>query len=90
MQTAAKLLRSEANAWLSVALTFRGLQALDVPNASLDSFSPEFREGMAARAFRLHDVGDSGPENWEAPFGSADVHVAVSATARIKIASIAS
>src|SRR5690242_17018466 len=36
--------------WLSVALTFHGLKALGVPQASLDSFAWEFRQGMAARA----------------------------------------
>src|ERR1700692_151036 len=36
--------------WLGVALTFAGLKALGVPQASLDSFPEEFRQGMAARA----------------------------------------
>ena len=36
--------------WVSVALSFQGLKALGVPQASLDSFSPEFQQGMAARA----------------------------------------
>jgi deferrochelatase/peroxidase EfeB len=35
--------------WVSVALSFQGLKALGVPQASLDSFSPEFQHGMAAR-----------------------------------------
>ena len=42
-----------------------GLEALGVPQASLDSFAPEFREGMAARAAELGDVGESSPEHWE-------------------------
>ena len=32
---------------------------------------------MAARAAELGDVGESGPEHWEPPFGSDSVHVAV-------------
>src|SRR4051794_11133315 len=36
--------------WVSVSLTYSGLQALGVPHASLDSFAWEFRQGMAARA----------------------------------------
>jgi deferrochelatase/peroxidase EfeB len=65
--------------WVSVSLSFQGLKALGVPEASLDSFPPEFREGMAARAKRLGDVGESSPEKWEVPLGSADVHVVLTA-----------
>ena len=61
----------------TVAFTYHGLRALGVPQASLDSFAPEFREGMAARAAVLGDVGDSSPEHWEKPLGDSDVHVAV-------------
>jgi Dyp-type peroxidase family len=64
-------------AWLTVAFTYHGLKALGVPEASLESFAPEFVEGMAARAALLGDVGDSSPANWEAPFGTKDVHVAL-------------
>src|SRR5205814_8836559 len=63
----------------SVALSFQGLKALGVPQASLDSFSPEFQQGMAARAKMLGDNGESSPEHWEKPLGSADVHVVVTA-----------
>lgn len=63
---------------LTVAFTYQGLKALGVPQASLDSFAPEFRQGMAARAEILGDVGESSPEHWEKPLGSADVHVAIS------------
>ena len=50
-----------------------------MPQTSLDSFAPEFREGMAARAAVLGDVGESSPEHWEPPLGSSDVHVAIAA-----------
>ena len=66
------------NAWISVAFTYQGLKALGVPQDSLDSFAPEFRQGMAARAAELGDAGLSSPENWEKPLGSAQVHVALS------------
>ena len=66
-------------AWLTVAFTHQGLKALGVPEASLESFAPEFKEGMAARATLLGDVGDSGPANWEKPLGTPDVHVALAA-----------
>lgn len=66
-------------AWVSVALTFQGLKALGVPQASLDTFPPEFQQGMAARAAKLGDVGESAPEKWEEPLGTPDVHVGISA-----------
>ncbi|MGO4193470.1 Dyp-type peroxidase [Arthrobacter sp. YAF17] len=65
------------DAWMTVAFTYHGLEALGVPQSSLESFAPEFREGMAARAAHLGDVGESGPEHWEKPLGTADVHVAI-------------
>src|SRR5262245_48858919 len=53
----AGLVDSAANWWqpplpalLNVALTYRGLEALQVPPASLNSFPEGFRQGMAARA----------------------------------------
>ena len=64
-----------ADTWVSVALTFKGLEALAVPRESLESFPWEFRQGMAARAKELGDVGESAPENWEQPLGSSDLHV---------------
>ena len=67
---------------LTVAFSYHGLQALGVPQTSLDSFAPEFREGMAARAAVLGDVGESSPEHWEQPLGSAEVHVAVAVLSR--------
>jgi Dyp-type peroxidase family len=67
----------EQGAWITVAFTYHGLEALGVQQESLDSFAPEFRQGMAARAAELGDVGESSPSNWEEPLGSSDVHVAV-------------
>ncbi len=64
-----------ADTWVSVALTYRGLVALGVPQDSLDSFAWEFRQGMAARAKALGDTGESAPENWEKPLGTGDVHI---------------
>jgi hypothetical protein len=49
-----------ADTWVSVALTFQGLKALGVPPPSLEGFSWEFQQGMAARAAALRDVGESG------------------------------
>ena len=66
-------------AWVSVSLTYPGLRALGVPDASLESFVPEFRAGMAARAAELGDLGESAPEHWEKPLGTGDVHVVMTA-----------
>ena len=66
-----------SDTWVSVALTYPGFKALGVPQESLDSFSWEFRQGMAARAKDLGDVGDSDPQQWEKPLGSGDVHVII-------------
>src|SRR5499427_1343542 len=63
--------------WLGIAFTYAGLKALGVPQASLDSFPIEFKQGMAGRAAILHDFGANAPGNWEYPFGTADMHVAL-------------
>src|SRR5215468_3213658 len=68
--------------WLGIAFTFEGLKALEVPQASLDSFPIEFRQGMAARAEILHDFGGNAPAHWEHPFGTKDMHVALALYAK--------
>jgi Dyp-type peroxidase family len=52
------------NTVVNVALTYDGLQALGVPADSLETFPPEFIDGMAKRASMLGDTGDSAPANW--------------------------
>ena len=79
--TAANPTSAVADTWVSVALTMHGLVALGVPATSLDSFAWEFRQGMVARANALGDVGDSAPERWERPLGTADLHVVITAVA---------
>ena len=64
-------------AWLGIVFTYHGLKALGLPQPSLDSFSEEFRQGMAARASILNDIGNNAPANWEYPFGTSDMHVAL-------------
>jgi Dyp-type peroxidase family len=63
--------------WLGIAFTYQGLKALGLPQASLDTFPQEFREGMAARASILNDIGINAPANWEYPFGTVDMHIAL-------------
>src|SRR2546430_12016150 len=66
------------DAWITVAFTYHGLKALGVPQDSLDRFSPEFQQGMAARAAELGDVGGSSPQHWGKPLRTAGLHVAPS------------
>ncbi|MGQ0575931.1 MAG: Dyp-type peroxidase, partial [Pseudonocardia sp.] len=79
--TAAERVDPAVQATFAVAFTHPGLAALGVPPAALASFPVEFRDGMAARAEHLGDVGDSAPEYWEAPLGTGEVHVALAALA---------
>src|SRR5215510_12075396 len=79
--SAANLADPAKQAWLALSLSFQGLKALGVPQESLDSFPPEFQQGMAARAAELGDLGESAPEHWEQPLGSPDVHVVLAALA---------
>ncbi|MFD7624101.1 Dyp-type peroxidase [Streptomyces sp. NPDC059802] len=67
--------------WVSVAVTYWGLEALGMSRSSLDTFAWEFRQGMAARARALRDEGASSPQHWEAPLGTRDVHVVITAVA---------
>jgi Dyp-type peroxidase family len=60
----------------NVALSWQGLSAIGTPEPSLQSFPQEFQQGMAARADRLGDVGDSAPARWDAPFDKS-VHALV-------------
>ena len=77
--SAAEANAAPREAWLSVAVTYQGLKALRLPQASLDSFAPEFRDGMAARAQALGDAGESDPTLWESPLGSPEVHIILTA-----------
>jgi Dyp-type peroxidase family len=62
---------------VNIALSYAGLAALQLPDATLASFPQEFREGMAGRAEVNGDAGESAPEHWEMPLGGTDVHVLV-------------
>jgi Dyp-type peroxidase family len=63
--------------WLAVAVTYAGLRALEVPGSSLASFPAAFRDGMAARSSNVGDTGESSPEHWDRPYGTGDIHVAL-------------
>jgi Dyp-type peroxidase family len=65
----------------NVALTWAGLTALGVPPATVESFSEEFRQGMASRAAELGDAGATGPEHWEPGLGTGEAHILVTINA---------
>ena len=65
------------DAWIAVAISYTGLVALGVPEESLQSFPEAFRVGMAARADILLDRGENDPKNWDQPFGSGQIHIAI-------------
>ena len=75
----------DMDATLSIVITFEGLKALGVPQASLDTFPESFKVGMAGRADRLKDMGINAPEHWQAPFGDkGDIHICAAVIADSK------
>ena len=68
-----------ASTWLSLGISYAGLEALGVPEGSLQSFPDAFREGMAARARQLGDDGVNDPTNWDPAYGGRQIHIGVSA-----------
>lgn len=51
-------------ACITLGLTHAGLQALGLPQPTLEQFPVAFREGPRLRKQRLGDVGRSDPEHW--------------------------
>jgi Dyp-type peroxidase family len=69
--------QEKPEAALNLAVTFDGLRALGLPEESLATFPPEFREGMKVRAEVLGDVGNSSPQCWDEPWKTSRVHILV-------------
>ena len=69
---------SARDAWLSIGISYAGLEALGLPQESLQSFPEAFRVGMAARARELRDQGLNDPKNWDVAYGKGQIHIAVS------------
>jgi len=59
---------------VNLAFTLSGLTALQLDPVTLASFPEAFKEGMAARAARLHDTGPSAPDQWEGELGLPSIH----------------
>ncbi len=69
---------------LNVAVTAKGMRALGVSDAVRDTFSTEFRAGMAERSVLLGDVGPSAPGTWEDGLGTGEAHVLLTINAKRK------
>lgn len=59
---------------IEIAFTYSGLRAVGVGARVLNSFPDVFKEGMAARAARLGDVGKSSPSHWDGELGQSAIH----------------
>src|SRR5215472_3737805 len=68
--------------WVTVGLTWNGLRALGVDEASLATFPDEFKQGMVARAEILGDTGANHPDNWVGGLASPSLHAIVILFAR--------
>src|SRR5262245_23633179 len=60
---------------VNIAITYEGLEALQVPAASLETFPPEFVVGAVARANLVGDSGPSAPSTWKGGLADPGVHV---------------
>jgi Dyp-type peroxidase family len=69
---------------LNVAFTYRGLLALGLPERIAQTFSEEFKEGMAARASPLGDSGPSDPDRWDGGLGTGAAHVMLTVNGRTR------
>lgn len=77
--TTAEPWTTKPDTMLNVGITHAGLVALGVGAGIRRQFPVEFRDGMAAQAVKLGDVGDSDPRHWLPSFRDADaLHLIVS------------
>ncbi|MBK0328416.1 hypothetical protein I5535_14090 [Rhodobacteraceae bacterium F11138] len=74
--TSAVIWKQRPTYCFNIGVTCDGLAALGITQDQLATFPTEFTQGMARRAMKLGDFGDSAPENWPAPFDQPErVHV---------------
>lgn len=72
----------DLDAWTGAALSFQGLKALGLPEASLKTFPLPFQQGMAGRAEQLRDFDVNAPEHWDEAFRPGTCHLALTIYAR--------
>jgi Dyp-type peroxidase family len=68
--------------WVTVGVTWNGLRALGLDDASLATFPEEFRQGMAARAEILGLSGANHPDRWAGRLTDPNLHAIVILFAR--------
>ena len=59
---------------VNIAFTHRGLESLELPDATLLSFPVEFQQGMKHRAEILGDAGVNSPDHWDELWQGDRVH----------------
>lgn len=59
---------------VNIAFTHRGLQHLELPDATMLTFPVEFQQGMRHRAEILGDAGVNAPEHWDEVWRDDRVH----------------
>lgn len=76
---------------LNLALSWKGMVALDLPTETLEQMPAEFIDGMARRSHILSDVGPSGHQNWDPVWHDpitdkrgTGIHALVSVNARMR------
>jgi Dyp-type peroxidase family len=74
MVTTGELWDEKPASTVNIALTYRGLVALELPLATLISFPVEFQQGMKERGSILGDVGLNSPEHWDKVWREGGVH----------------
>src|SRR4051794_25080948 len=84
VQSAAEVRASleQEKRWVTVALTWNGLRALGVDEASLATFPEEFKQGMVTRAEMLGDTRENHPGNWVGGLASPYLHAIIILFAR--------
>jgi len=68
-------LKAKPETCVSAALTYAGLDALELNRDILASMPEDFREGMRARASINGDAGENAPELWEAIWKEQGVYL---------------
>jgi Dyp-type peroxidase family len=60
---------------LNIGFTYRGLEHLELPLATLITFPVEFQQGMRQRAEVLSDTGVNAPDRWDPLWHKDHVHL---------------
>ncbi len=75
--TSAEPWQAKPDFCINVAISYAGLQTLEVSEESLASFPEEFRLGAVTRAPLIGDTGDSAPDKWKPEYSGPGVHILV-------------